>query len=57
VSASVQNTAQAFAEAQIRRAVLECTDVLEMRRLTLQALDLLKNQRKVFDELMRQPLT
>jgi hypothetical protein len=53
----VQDTAQAFAEEQIKRSFLECNDVTEMRRLTLQALDLLKNQRKVFDELMRQPLT
>jgi hypothetical protein len=51
----VQDTANAFAEEQIKRSVLECTDVLEMRRLTLQALELLKVQRKVFDAVIRWP--
>jgi hypothetical protein len=51
----VQDTANAFAEEQIKRSVLECTDVYEMRRLTLQALDLLKAQRQVFDQLIRWP--
>lgn len=49
----MQSTANAFAEEQIKRAVLECSDVHEMRRLTLQALEMLKMQRKVFDDLIR----
>ena len=51
----MQDTANAFAEEQIKRSVLECTDVYEMRRLTLQALELLKQQRRVFDAVIRWP--
>ena len=53
MSAAVQTTAQAFAEEQIRRALLECKDVYAMRALSLQCLDLMKAQRQVFAELMR----
>ena len=51
----MQDTANAFAEEQIKRSVLECNDIYEMRRLTLQALELLKAQREVFDKLIRWP--
>ncbi|MFZ9655828.1 MAG: hypothetical protein ACO29V_09285 [Limnohabitans sp.] len=49
------NTANAFAEEQLRRAVLSCKDIYEIRQLALRSLDMLKTQRQVFDSLIHWP--
>lgn len=51
----MQDSVNSFTEEAIKRSVLECTDVKELRKLTLQALELLENQRKVFETVIRWP--
>lgn len=49
----MQDLANAFVEDEIRRAVMKCESLNELRQLTLRTLDLLKMQRQVFDDLIR----